>query len=631
MLKVSVIVATYCPGDGLHRVIESLDEQTLSQGEFETIFVDDGSPDDTLERLRVLAESRPQMRITGIAHSGWPSRPRNVGLDMARGEYVTFMDHDDQLYPGALADAYQVAHGHRAEVVNTKETQTKGWFWGWGHFQEDLYPNRNKNPGLLMPMRPHKLYLREFLRRHDIRFHEGQRVIYEDIFFNLDVYAKAERIAVLASRPFYKWVSTGEHISASYGDDAGEAWQAFERIFDFLGSGQLDEAGAEFLLLHTYQLRVLTMMLGPLSLGRSDDANAETLRIAPEFVERHVPVQFDERLSSLNRARAHLLRSGQTHLLRLLAEADQGISAVSRTSDVSWNNSGELVVSCEATWVDATGAPLLFRSDEGRILRLLPPELSSCLPDEVLDVTRDVEDASSNLSLRSRRERLGWPVETSSHSVVNDAGEGLVTVSVRATGRLSIHAGAFDRPLEDDVWSLALRSDFMGYSAHRAVRHDASTRSALLQGRVAIAYATPKGVLALDVGQTSRRLFDETSPDLAGIRIRRHGLRQSKLAIPFAGGVAVKGETRIPVSLLLQPDPRGSTIRFTAEIVGDESGVRLESLVTAPRGTYRIRVTDILAKREWATRLFATVGRTGRLTVGRRNAPRDKHVWDLRS
>ena len=53
--KVSVIIASYCPGGGLNRVIDSLDAQTLPQDEFEVIFVDDGSPDDTYARLEQIA------------------------------------------------------------------------------------------------------------------------------------------------------------------------------------------------------------------------------------------------------------------------------------------------------------------------------------------------------------------------------------------------------------------------------------------------------------------------------------------------------------------------------------------------------------------------------------------------
>ena len=97
-----MVNAAYRPGEGLDRVSDSLDAQTLPQDRFETIIVDDGSPDDTYERLQRLAAERPNMRVHRIENSGWPSRPRNVATDMARGEWVLFMDHDDSLFPDAL-------------------------------------------------------------------------------------------------------------------------------------------------------------------------------------------------------------------------------------------------------------------------------------------------------------------------------------------------------------------------------------------------------------------------------------------------------------------------------------------------------------------------------------------------
>jgi glycosyltransferase involved in cell wall biosynthesis len=65
--------------------------------DFEVIFVDDGSPDDTWRRLQQIRDSHANVRLERIEHSGWPSRPRNVGLALAQGEYVLFMDHDDEL------------------------------------------------------------------------------------------------------------------------------------------------------------------------------------------------------------------------------------------------------------------------------------------------------------------------------------------------------------------------------------------------------------------------------------------------------------------------------------------------------------------------------------------------------
>ena len=61
------------------------------------IFVDDGSTDGTRRRLDALAAEHDHVRVEHIPNSGWPGRPRNVGLDLARGEFVYFVDNDDWL------------------------------------------------------------------------------------------------------------------------------------------------------------------------------------------------------------------------------------------------------------------------------------------------------------------------------------------------------------------------------------------------------------------------------------------------------------------------------------------------------------------------------------------------------
>ena len=100
--KISVVVPTFNPGELLNRVVRSLETQTMPAEDFEVIFVDDGSPDDTWQQLENIRDTHSNVRIERIEHSGWPSKPRNVGLELSQGEYVLFMDHDDELYPRAL-------------------------------------------------------------------------------------------------------------------------------------------------------------------------------------------------------------------------------------------------------------------------------------------------------------------------------------------------------------------------------------------------------------------------------------------------------------------------------------------------------------------------------------------------
>ena len=91
-VKVSVVVPVYNPGRYIEPCIESLLRQTLPPGEHEVVFVDDGSTDETPARLDELAASHSHVRVIHQENSGWPGKPRNVGVEASRGEYVQFVD-----------------------------------------------------------------------------------------------------------------------------------------------------------------------------------------------------------------------------------------------------------------------------------------------------------------------------------------------------------------------------------------------------------------------------------------------------------------------------------------------------------------------------------------------------------
>ena len=76
------------------------------------------------------AATRPNMTVRRIENSGWPSRPRNVATEMARGEWVLYMDHDDSLYPDALRRAAEYAAETDADLLSPKESKTSDVWWG---------------------------------------------------------------------------------------------------------------------------------------------------------------------------------------------------------------------------------------------------------------------------------------------------------------------------------------------------------------------------------------------------------------------------------------------------------------------------------------------------------------------
>ncbi|MCD8318723.1 MAG: glycosyltransferase [Paraprevotella sp.] len=113
-MLISIIIPVYNASSYLRECIESLFAQSFT--DFEVIFVDDGSTDDSLEICQLYAGAHENISVIEEDHSG-VSVARNKGLDAAKGEWVTFVDADDCLMPCALDVLYGRACESRANVV----------------------------------------------------------------------------------------------------------------------------------------------------------------------------------------------------------------------------------------------------------------------------------------------------------------------------------------------------------------------------------------------------------------------------------------------------------------------------------------------------------------------------------
>lgn len=90
--KISIIVPVYEVEPYIHKCVDSILAQTFT--DFELILVDDGSPDNCGEICDEYEENDSRIRVIHKENGG-PSSARNAGLNIAKGDYIGFVDSDD--------------------------------------------------------------------------------------------------------------------------------------------------------------------------------------------------------------------------------------------------------------------------------------------------------------------------------------------------------------------------------------------------------------------------------------------------------------------------------------------------------------------------------------------------------
>lgn len=100
MIKLSVLIPAYNPGKWLRKILDALAKQIGDYPQTEAIVVDDGSAEDLS-----YVEEYPFAKLIRTENKGEPSA-RNLLIESAKGQYVQFIDADDEIYPNALEIIY---------------------------------------------------------------------------------------------------------------------------------------------------------------------------------------------------------------------------------------------------------------------------------------------------------------------------------------------------------------------------------------------------------------------------------------------------------------------------------------------------------------------------------------------
>lgn len=506
-VRVTVVVAAYNSGIGVMALIHSLDHQTLPVGDFEVICVDDGSTDDTLDLLRAAAADRPNMRVESIPNSGWPGRPRNVGLALARGDYVFFADHDDEFFPEALQRMYTMASADAADVVYGKVVRVGARTPYWDLARADMHRADLVNDGLLQSRSVHKLYRREFLSIHGIRFLEG-RVRLEDHHFMGQVLAHDPVVSVLASYPCYRWIHRydGSNSSAT-SVDLDAYFDHFARSVELLQQPEVDPRVRESIAAVSADRMFLAIR--PKSWFAMDPHERRRVMVVIQrLLERCVPESADHSLGVLKRQAMRALRSGDLDLLDRVQRVRARSVHQLALEEVRWDG-GRLFLRVRATLCNRSGKPVRIRARDGRP-ELPPPGLTGWMaPRSGIGRLPSLtwEDLGGlEITVRHRATGIEWPIRF--RSDVGRPGRRSRPLTAVCEAEVDPAAGVFGQALEPGYWTVICRLLFLGERRFAALGVPAATQLPIERVPVgdqeALVYRSREGRLVLRVANPGR-------------------------------------------------------------------------------------------------------------------------------
>lgn len=185
-IKVSIVIPVYNVEKYLRQCLDSVVNQTLK--DIEIICINDGSTDGSLEILKEYEKKDSRIRLINKENEGI-SAARNQGMELAQGEYISFIDSDDWIDENYLEALYTAAKKYYSDIACssiirvTGKKQRKKITYKKEEFSTDA---DKKNELANAPKDSYvwnKIYKREPLLKSGVKFPVGR--VYEDVIWSI--------------------------------------------------------------------------------------------------------------------------------------------------------------------------------------------------------------------------------------------------------------------------------------------------------------------------------------------------------------------------------------------------------------------------------------------------------------
>ena len=262
MPKISLIIPVYNGEKYLRNCIEHLSAQTFQN--FEIIFVNDRSPDNSLQILKEYAQKDNRIKIINNIWNIGQGASRNKGIKYATGEYLMFQDQDDRFEPTAFEEAYnQITKNNNDYVIfqyNNYYPETNTYELANTRIEPfkdvinepNIKPWAIKGKSIISTFAWCQIYKTDFIKKNKIQFSNQRNG--EDTPFCIKARAYAESISII-NKPLYNYSVYGEQTTSRLRQKYKELFKVREEAYKaLLKSPHKDDMMDSFLI---YYIRSL--------------------------------------------------------------------------------------------------------------------------------------------------------------------------------------------------------------------------------------------------------------------------------------------------------------------------------------------------------------------------------------
>ena len=240
MSLISIVVPVYNAKASLRKCLDSLAQQTYR--DFEVLLINDGSTDESPEICREYGERDSRFRLITQKNAG-PAAARNTGMELAAGEYITFVDSDDYVEPRMLEELCRRAEESGAEITvfgyyleKNGASKQMAPAYEPGVYRDEACNKRSLHmidihtKSTLPPYSWVRFLRTDFLKGLDLRMDPG---IYrsEDYFFWVQVHFRAQCVCVASDLALYHYIDNAASITHKYVKDY---WKMAKTIYSHL-------------------------------------------------------------------------------------------------------------------------------------------------------------------------------------------------------------------------------------------------------------------------------------------------------------------------------------------------------------------------------------------------------------